>query len=163
MKKFFIFFSPQLFIACLVNLQSNQLLLDIDNKKLFGNVEEIYSCNDLFWKKYLAPVVETSRKTGEPLNPDLLREGFMDFHNMFKCYETYCTQQSKCQQYCREKLQQEQDNDLFTAYLAVSVSLRGGGWYPHFWYPTFFSPFFFFPVVRNAKRMQQVKTSRHIS
>ncbi|KAK6621808.1 hypothetical protein RUM44_001615 [Polyplax serrata] len=108
----------KLFIACLVNLQSNQLLLDIDNKKLFGNVEEIYGCNDLFWKKHLMPVVEVARKTGEPLNPELLREGFMDFPNIFKCYETYCTQQARCQVYCREKLQQDQDNELFTAYLA---------------------------------------------
>lgn len=67
------------------------------------------------------PVVEVSRKTGEPLNPELLREGFLDFPIIFKCYETYCTQQARCQLYCREKLQQDQDNELFTAYLAVST------------------------------------------
>lgn len=118
---FFSFSSFQLFIACLVNLQSNQLLLEIDNKKLFGNVEEIYGCNNLFWKKHLIPVVEASRATGEPLNPEMLKDGFMDFPNTFKCYEVYCVQQARCQNYCREKLQQDQDNELFTAYLAVSL------------------------------------------
>lgn len=66
------------------------------------------------------PVVEAARKTGEPLNPELLKDGFSEFGTYFKCYETYCAQQSHCQNYCREKLQQDQDNELFTAYLAVS-------------------------------------------
>ena len=82
----------------------------------------------------------------------------MDFHNMFKCYETYCTQQSKCQQYCREKLQQEQDNDLFTAYLAVSVSLRGGGGgTPIFGTQHFSHPFSFFQWCETQKECNRLK------
>ncbi|XP_065215741.1 pleckstrin homology domain-containing family G member 5 isoform X2 [Planococcus citri] len=103
-----------LFLACLCNLQSNNLLTEIDKDRLFSNILEIYSANRYFWCQHLLPMLASSRETGKPLNPALLAEGFFKFDELFRPYTKYCAEQSKCQQYCRER---HNENELFTAYL----------------------------------------------
>ncbi|PNF43417.1 hypothetical protein B7P43_G13457, partial [Cryptotermes secundus] len=56
-----------------------------------------------------------SRKTCEPLNPQLLLDGFRRFQDIFLPYTKYCAEQAQCQHYCRER---HQENEVFTAYLA---------------------------------------------
>lgn len=66
-----------LFLNCLCNLQSNSILTEIDTERLFCNIPEIYTANRIFWQENLNPVVRASRETGEPLDPDMMLEGFL--------------------------------------------------------------------------------------
>ena len=53
------------------------VLTEIDTERLFCNIPEIYAANRVFWHDYIMPMLTVSRKTGEPLNPILMREGFL--------------------------------------------------------------------------------------
>ena len=67
----------QLFLNCLCNLQNNLVLTEIDTERLFCNIPEIYAANRVFWHDYIMPMLTQSRKTGEPLNPSQMKEGFL--------------------------------------------------------------------------------------
>ena len=84
---------------------------------------------------------------GKPLDPTLLHDGFLrvnnkkkkhiqklnpklfacvflftsfyifQFEEIFRPYSRYCSEQTNCQEYCRE---QDRSNEIFKAYLAVS-------------------------------------------
>jgi len=66
----------QLFLACLSNLQAVNILNDIDKARLFSNIPDIYAANRHFWCQHLLPMLAESRKTGQPLNPQFLLDGF---------------------------------------------------------------------------------------
>ncbi|XP_023703867.1 pleckstrin homology domain-containing family G member 5 [Cryptotermes secundus] len=104
-----------LFLACLCNLQAANILNDVDKARLFSNIPDIYAANKHFWCKNLLPMLAESRKTCEPLNPQLLLDGFRRFQDIFLPYTKYCAEQAQCQHYCRER---HQENEVFTAYLA---------------------------------------------
>lgn len=110
----------QLFLACLISVQEAKILVEVDRTKLFGNIQDIYFANHCFWREHLLTMLNTSRLTRKPLNPNDLLRGFESFEKIFDPYTRYCSEQSKCQQYCRDRLN---DNELFTAYLAVSESI----------------------------------------
>ncbi|XP_061934237.1 pleckstrin homology domain-containing family G member 5 isoform X10 [Apis cerana] len=103
-----------LFMACLCSLQASNILNEVDRTKLFSNIPEIYAANRYFWTEYVLAMVNTSRTTGQPLEPGHLLQGFETFEQTFAPYTRYCAEQSKCQQYCRDRLN---DNQLFTVYL----------------------------------------------
>ncbi|XP_068984929.1 pleckstrin homology domain-containing family G member 5 isoform X2 [Bombus flavifrons] len=103
-----------LFMACLCSLQTSNILNEVDRTKLFSNIPEIYAANRYFWTEYVLVMVNTSRTTGQPLDPGHLLQGFETFEQTFAPYTRYCAEQSKCQQYCRDRLN---DNQLFTVYL----------------------------------------------
>ncbi|KAL6257699.1 hypothetical protein P5V15_011279 [Pogonomyrmex californicus] len=103
-----------LFIACLCSLQASNILVEIDRLKLFSNIPDIYAANRYFWTEYLLVMVNASRSSGQPLDPGYLLVGFETFEQTFAPYTRYCAEQSKCQQYCKDRLN---DNQLFTAYL----------------------------------------------
>ena len=73
-----------LFLNCLCNLQNNMVLTEIDTEKLFCNIPEIYAANRVFWHDYIMPMLTVSRETGEPLNPILMKEGFIRVSFLFK-------------------------------------------------------------------------------
>ncbi|KAL1140863.1 hypothetical protein AAG570_000791, partial [Ranatra chinensis] len=104
-----------LFLCCLSDLQKNSLLLDVDKTRLFSNIEEISACNISLWTKYLLPMLATARETSSYLDPAFLLNAFMKCEDVFSPYIIYCSEQSECQKYCREKTH---SNELFTAYLA---------------------------------------------
>ncbi|XP_012288228.1 pleckstrin homology domain-containing family G member 5 [Orussus abietinus] len=104
-----------LFMACLCNLQASNILTEVDKTKLFSNIPDIYEANRYFWSEHLLRMVNVARVTKRPLDPGHLLLGFENFEQIFAPYTRYCAEQSKCQQYCRDRLN---DNDLFTAYLA---------------------------------------------
>ncbi|XP_070529295.1 pleckstrin homology domain-containing family G member 5 isoform X4 [Cardiocondyla obscurior] len=104
-----------LFMACLCSLQASNILLEVDRLKLFSNIPDIYATNRYFWTEYLLAMVNASRSSGQPLDPSYLLLGFETFEQTFAPYTRYCAEQSKCQQYCKDRLH---DNQLFTAYLA---------------------------------------------
>ncbi|XP_076396699.1 uncharacterized protein LOC100880938 isoform X2 [Megachile rotundata] len=103
-----------LFMACLCSLQTSNILNEVDRTKLFSNIPEIYAANRYFWTEYVLAMVNTSRTTGQPLDPGHLLQGFETFEQTFAPYTRYCAEQSRCQQYCRDRLN---DNQLFTVYL----------------------------------------------
>lgn len=47
----------QLFLACLEAIQSENILTDIDQNKLFSNIREICESNIKFWTTFLYPMV----------------------------------------------------------------------------------------------------------
>ncbi|XP_075213520.1 uncharacterized protein LOC142319765 isoform X3 [Lycorma delicatula] len=110
------------FLSCLTSLQSGNILTEIDKAKLFSNIGEIYLANRGFWCQYMLPMLVTARRTCQPLNPHLLLDGFFKFEEIFRPYTKYCAEQSSCQQYCREK---HQENELFTTYLVWCETQKG--------------------------------------
>ncbi|XP_017753946.1 PREDICTED: pleckstrin homology domain-containing family G member 5-like isoform X3 [Eufriesea mexicana] len=103
-----------LFMACLCSLQASNILNEVDRTKLFSNIPEIYAANRYFWSEYVLAMINASRSTGQPLDPSHLLQGFETFEQTFAPYTRYCAEQSKCQQYCRDRFN---DNQLFTVYL----------------------------------------------
>ncbi|XP_076294728.1 uncharacterized protein LOC143215962 isoform X2 [Lasioglossum baleicum] len=103
-----------LFMACLCSLQTSNILTEVDRTKLFSNIPEIYAANRYFCTEYVMMMVNASRSTGQPLDPGHLLQGFETFEQTFAPYTRYCAEQSRCQQYCRDRLN---DNQLFTVYL----------------------------------------------
>ncbi|XP_031777180.1 pleckstrin homology domain-containing family G member 5 isoform X3 [Nasonia vitripennis] len=103
-----------LFMACLCGLQASNILSEVDRTRLFSNIPEIYAANREFWTEHIAAMLDAARSTRQPLDPGHLLQGFESFEKIFAPYTRYCSEQSKCQQYCRDRLN---DNDLFTAYL----------------------------------------------
>ncbi|XP_063992097.1 pleckstrin homology domain-containing family G member 5 isoform X2 [Diachasmimorpha longicaudata] len=103
-----------LFMACLCSLQASNILNEVDRKKLFSNIPDIYAANRYFWSEHLLGMVNAARSSGKSLDPGHLLHGFETFEQTFAPYTRYCSEQSKCQQYCRDRLN---DNELFTAYL----------------------------------------------
>lgn len=108
-------------MACLCSLQASNILNEVDRTRLFSNIPEIYAANRYFWTEYVLAMVNTSRSTGQPLEPGHLLQGFETFEQTFAPYTRYCAEQSKCQQYCRDRLN---DNQLFTVYLVVRIILK---------------------------------------
>lgn len=105
----------QLFLACLKNLQSVNILKEIDTEKLFSNITEILASNVCFWRNTLFPLVRDMRTYKQPPCVENMCEGFSKMRETFQAYFKYCADQSRCQHYCRDILLH---NDLFTAYLA---------------------------------------------
>ncbi|XP_057317856.1 pleckstrin homology domain-containing family G member 5-like isoform X2 [Microplitis mediator] len=103
-----------LFMACLCSLQASNILIEVDRTKLFSNIPDIYTANRYFWSEHVLRMINATRTTGNPLDPGHLLQGFEMFQQTFAPYTRYCSEQSKCQQYCRDRLN---DNELFTAYL----------------------------------------------
>ena len=67
----------QLFLNCLLNLQSSSILSEIDTERLFCNIPEIYTANRIFWHENINAVVKASRESGNPLDPDMMLNGFV--------------------------------------------------------------------------------------
>lgn len=54
----------QLFLACLEAIQADNIMTDIDQKKLFSNIRDIYEANLKFWTLYLYPMVRVMKLIG---------------------------------------------------------------------------------------------------
>ncbi|XP_053210054.1 pleckstrin homology domain-containing family G member 5-like isoform X11 [Panonychus citri] len=103
-----------LFLACLCNLQSECLLNDIDTEKMFSNITEVYLANHYFWMNHLLPMLKASRESHQPLNPIIMKDGFLKFEDIFHPYVKYCLEHSNCLQYVKEK---HKESELFKAYV----------------------------------------------
>ncbi|KAI1309388.1 Pleckstrin homology domain-containing family G member 5 [Halotydeus destructor] len=103
-----------LFLACLCNLQNECLLNDTDIDKMFSNIQQVYEANHQFWLNYLLPMLNSSRSSQLPLNPILMKDGFLKFDQLFYPYIKYCLEHSSCLQYVKEK---HKESELFKAYV----------------------------------------------
>ncbi|KAL7039814.1 hypothetical protein ACKWTF_000128 [Chironomus riparius] len=104
-----------LFLSCLEGIQSENLLKDIDQHKLFSNIRDIVDVNLKLWSLYLYPMVKHSMLTGHLMRIDYFQQGFTNFACIFEPYTKYCAEQVLCQNYCKEL---NRNNALFTSYLA---------------------------------------------
>ena len=66
----------QVFQRCLECLQQENFLTEVDSKKLFANIDEVYETNSKFWNEYLFLVIEEARRTKEPIRPLQFRDSF---------------------------------------------------------------------------------------
>ncbi|KAH9407183.1 Rho guanyl-nucleotide exchange factor, partial [Tyrophagus putrescentiae] len=103
-----------IFVACLLNLQSECILSEIDAKNVFSNIGQVFEANHHFWMNHLLPMLNYSRETKSPLNPAMFEEGFLQFDQIFQPYIQYCLEQSTCLQYIKEK---KKTNVLFKTYV----------------------------------------------
>ncbi|XP_065085713.1 pleckstrin homology domain-containing family G member 5 isoform X3 [Ochlerotatus camptorhynchus] len=110
-----------LFLACLEDIQSHNILTDVDQNKLFSNIRDICESNLKFWTKYLYPMVKDSVETKDPMSVYKFKDGFMEFSTIFTPYTKYCAEQSTCQYYCKELYQ---NNSLFMSYCAWCESQK---------------------------------------
>ncbi|XP_035790420.1 uncharacterized protein LOC118465883 isoform X2 [Anopheles albimanus] len=110
-----------LFLACLEDLQLQNILTDIDQKKLFSNIRDIWEANLRFWTLYLYPMVKHSERTREPMSIYYFQTGFVNFATIFTPYTKYCAEQSTCQFYCKEMYH---NNALFMTYCAWCESQK---------------------------------------
>ena len=106
-----------LFRDCLISLQRECLLNDIDGDKIFSNIDEVINANLNFWKNHLLIMLNHTRYSGDPLNPLLIAKGFFQFDEIFAPYRTYCVEHLVSLQYVKKK---QKENELFKAYVAVS-------------------------------------------
>uniref|UniRef100_A0A182LRN4 DH domain-containing protein n=1 Tax=Anopheles culicifacies TaxID=139723 RepID=A0A182LRN4_9DIPT len=139
-----------LFLACLEDIQSQNILTDVDQNKLFSNIRDIWEANLRFWTLYLHPMcmlpqktntfqqnnalylmmhlnlssnlqVKHSQRTKEPMSIYYFQRGFVDFATIFTPYTKYCAEQSTCQYYCKEMYH---NNPLFMTYCAWCESQK---------------------------------------
>lgn len=103
----------KLFVQCLRNLQKEGFLLEIEDNKLFSNIEEIYTINLAFWMANLSKVVENARVTQDPLNPLDMESGFNMFDSQFDPYITYCMEEANCLKYFKEKMAESEDFKMY--------------------------------------------------
>lgn len=68
----------KLFLNSLLYLQEKcSLLLEIDARKMFSNIAEIYKANCLLWQQHLEPILMKSRSSKCPLDPTLMKNAFL--------------------------------------------------------------------------------------
>lgn len=103
-----------LFLTCLCNLQCEGILNEIDTHKLFCNIQDVYTANHQFWVDQLLPMLNSSRFTKQPLNPLLMKDGFLKCNQLFQPYIKYCTEHDCCLQYVKDK---NKENELFKSYV----------------------------------------------
>ncbi|CRL03588.1 CLUMA_CG016274, isoform B [Clunio marinus] len=110
-----------LFLSCLEGIQSESLLKEIDQHKLFSNIRDICDANLKLWSLYLYPMVKHSMLTGHLMCIDYFQQGFTNFATIFEPYAKYCAEQVLCQNYCKDL---NRNNALFTTYLAWCESQK---------------------------------------
>lgn len=71
------------FLNCLLSLklseQTCDLFIDVDLKKLFCNIIDVFNCNLNFWLKYMYPIVQSLQvNNNKIIDPASLIDGFSD-------------------------------------------------------------------------------------
>ncbi|XP_065656023.1 pleckstrin homology domain-containing family G member 5 isoform X5 [Hydra vulgaris] len=76
----------KVFKKYLVSLQESGILTEVDPKKLFSNILEVYEANMVFWAKHLNFVVKDVRRTKQTINPLQLLDSFSNWcENSSQC------------------------------------------------------------------------------
>ncbi|RMZ98317.1 pleckstrin homology domain-containing family G member 5 [Brachionus plicatilis] len=116
------------FLNCLVNLklneQTSELFKDIDLKKLFCNIIEVFKCNLTLWCKYLHPTLHNlvnGSSISLLIDPQFLISSFSDFKNLFQPYEEYCLVQNNLNDYLKQKAA---ENEHFAKFITVRLDQK---------------------------------------
>ncbi|KAL5013543.1 hypothetical protein ScPMuIL_007813 [Solemya velum] len=110
-----------MFMCCILNLQEESLLLEIEIESLFSNLSELLIVNSNFWQDHLSTVLKEARETRKPLCPSFLKEGFKKFHDTFLPYTKYCLEQKACADYMKSKYS---ESELFKTFVVWAESQK---------------------------------------
>ncbi len=107
------------FMSCLINLKSTEQtsdhFKDIDIRKLFCNIIEVFNCNLTFWQRYLHPIILNLSASQTPLiDPLSLVDGFSEFKNLFSPYEEFILEKNNSLDYFKQK---SNDNEHFNKFI----------------------------------------------
>jgi len=107
------------FLNCLLSLKSSdltaELFNEIDIKKLFCNIIDVFNCNLNFWLKYLHPIVHNIQQTNsKQIDPSSLINGFSDFKNLFSPYEEFILEKNNSLEYFKKK---SEENEYFNRFI----------------------------------------------
>ena len=83
---------------------------------------------------------------------------FFQFEDIFSPYSRYCSEQTDCQEYCRD---QDRNNEIFKAYLAVSHINQANVEKNDVEHRSSFASAFF-PVVRDPEGLQPLDPAGHL-
>ncbi|XP_025079789.1 pleckstrin homology domain-containing family G member 5-like [Pomacea canaliculata] len=100
---------------CLLNIQQEALLNEIETERLFSNIDQVLICNCRLWQDSLINILEDARRNRHPLNPSLLKPAFLsEFKKLIGPYTKYCMEQKQCTEYMKSR---HTENDLFKMFV----------------------------------------------
>ncbi|KAK7487689.1 hypothetical protein BaRGS_00021108, partial [Batillaria attramentaria] len=103
------------FKSCLLNVQQESLLNEIETERLFSNIDKILESNCKLWQDSLCKVLEDARSHHHPLNPSIMKPSFTrEFQKVVDPYTRYCMEQKQCLEYMKAR---HSDNDLFKIFV----------------------------------------------
>ncbi|XP_030842633.1 pleckstrin homology domain-containing family G member 5 isoform X3 [Strongylocentrotus purpuratus] len=102
-----------LYMCCLLNLQTAAILNEIETEKIFSNITVLELAHTKFWKENLLKIVEKARDSGKPMDPHDIATAFEDFSDQFSAYFKFCAEEDSCIHYVREK---RQENNILRAF-----------------------------------------------
>lgn len=103
------------FKSCLLNVQNDSLLNEIETERLFSNIDQILESNCSLWQDSLSKVLDNARTHRHPLNPSVMKPAFTrEFQKMIEPYAKYCMEHKQCLEYMKAK---HNDNDLFKTFV----------------------------------------------
>ncbi|KAL7074868.1 hypothetical protein ACQ4LE_005640 [Meloidogyne hapla] len=95
---------------CLIELQRQGHLRDINRHCVFLNYSQLLRCNLHFWASAIGPMLQKSRETKDPLNALLLRNGFESILDWSLCYIDFNIGLSESHSYVQKK---QKENEMF--------------------------------------------------
>lgn len=117
------------FVGCLYTLkqcdETSELFRDIDIKKLFCNIIDLFNCSLTFWQTRLYPIVEGLKRNIQMNSKDLLIrpayivEAFSEFNVIYASYEEFCLGKLNSLEYFKQKIN---ENEYFRTFIAVSFT-----------------------------------------
>ncbi|CAH1773316.1 unnamed protein product [Owenia fusiformis] len=108
-----------LFLCCLLDLQNQSVLNEIETEKLFNNISDVVTANCLFWESYIFKMLQEARSSRTPLKPTMLKEAFEKFEELFHPYTKYCLDQQSCVEYMKSRYS---ENDVFKTFVMWAES-----------------------------------------
>ncbi|KAK7093445.1 hypothetical protein V1264_007200 [Littorina saxatilis] len=103
------------FKSCLLNVQQEGLLNEIELERLFGNIDQILDSNQTLWQDSLTKVLEDARVNRRPLNPSLMKSAFVkEFKSLIQPYTRNCMEQKQCVEYMKMR---HTESDLFKIFV----------------------------------------------
>jgi len=102
-----------LFMCCLINLQNEGVLNEIDSERVFSNILDVHEGNALLWQDHMQEVFLKSKEDESPLNPSFMKEGFQNISDLLHPYTKYCLEQEACQEYIKKKCQESELFKIF--------------------------------------------------
>lgn len=92
---------------------------DIDIKKIFCNIIDVFNCNLTFWTEHLYPIVCNSVESGNSIiDPLQLVDAFSEFKSLFAPYEEFILERNNSTDYFKQKLN---ENENFAKFINVCL------------------------------------------
>ncbi|XP_062847641.1 pleckstrin homology domain-containing family G member 5 [Trichomycterus rosablanca] len=95
----------KLILGALDYVHQEGFLNEITSAQLFCHLPSILQAHQLFWQDVLYPMLLSTRLTGHPFDPLMLKSGFLRFSKRFTAYSDYCWMQEKNMEFTRTQLE----------------------------------------------------------